>query len=185
MSLSHTFIALTRAELATCLYCNRANRHLYISRFFATASFLGNGLLWYVLMLVLLLSDGVSAVPVVVTMGASGILGTGIYKILKQATMRPRPCAVNSQLVRTVEPLDHFSFPSGHTLHAVCFTIIACAHYPGLTWFLLPFTAMVAGSRLVLGLHYPSDVLVGAALGATMATTGLSVLHTLSHGVGS
>ena len=77
--------------------------------------------------------------------------------------------------MRTVEPLDVFSFPSGHTLHAVAFTIIACAFFPALAWYLLPFTLLVAGSRVVLGLHYPSDVLAGAAIGGVCAWLGLTV----------
>ncbi len=67
------------------------------------------------------------------------------------------------------EPLDAFSFPSGHTLHAVAFSIVAIAYYPALAWVLVPFSLLVAMSRLVLGLHYPSDVLAGAALGALIA----------------
>lgn len=66
-------------------------------------------------------------------------------------------------------PLDRFSFPSGHTLHAVCFTLVACAHYPGLLLLLVPFTLLVAASRLILGLHWLSDVIAGAGIGGLMA----------------
>ena len=58
------------------------------------------------------------------------------------------------------------AFPSGHTLHAVAFTLVALAHYPVLAWLLMPFTASVAVSRVVLGLHYPSDVLAATAIGS-------------------
>lgn len=71
-------------------------------------------------------------------------------------------------------PLDRFSFPSGHTLHAVVFSLVATAYYPALGWLVWPFTALVALSRLVLGLHYVSDVLVGALLGASIALAGLA-----------
>jgi undecaprenyl-diphosphatase len=57
-----------------------------------------------------------------------------------------------------VAPLDEFSFPPD-TLHAVSFTIVALAYYPWLAPLLVPFTLGVALSRVVLGLHYPSDVL--------------------------
>ena len=70
-------------------------------------------------------------------------------------------------------PLDPFSFPSGHTLHAVAFTVVAATHYPPLAALLVPFTLLIAASRVVLGLHYPSDVLVGAVLGALIGGASL------------
>ena len=72
-----------------------------------------------------------------------------------------------------VAPLDEFSFPSGHTLHAVAFTLVALTYYPLLAWLLIPFSASVAASRVVLGLHYPSDVLAATVIGSTLAGTSL------------
>ena len=72
-------------------------------------------------------------------------------------------------LAAIAAPLDAFSFPSGHTLHAVAFTLVALNYYPALAPTLVAFTLLTAGSRVVLGLHYPSDVLAGAALGAGIA----------------
>jgi undecaprenyl-diphosphatase len=54
-------------------------------------------------------------------------------------------------------------------MHAVAFTWIAVATEPALAWVLVPFTLLVAASRVVLGLHYPSDVAAGALLGAALA----------------
>ena len=66
-------------------------------------------------------------------------------------------------------PLDEFSFPSGHTLHAVAFWVMLSAYYPGLSWPLGIFALLVALSRVILGMHYPSDVAVGASIGALSA----------------
>jgi len=76
---------------------------------------------------------------------------------------------------RAAAPLDRYSFPSGHTLHAVSFTWQAGAHFPELLWVLVPLAALIGASRVVLGLHYPSDVLAGAAIGAALAELGLSI----------
>ncbi|MES2546747.1 MAG: phosphatase PAP2 family protein, partial [Pseudomonadota bacterium] len=74
------------------------------------------------------------------------------------------------------KPLDHFSFPSGHTLHAVAFSVVAMQYYPELSIVLVPFTIMVAMSRVILGLHYPSDVLAGATIGYCIAQSYLMIL---------
>ena len=62
------------------------------------------------------------------------------------------------------------SFPSGHTLHAVMVTIVLGYIQPMLLAAMLPFMVLVALSRMVLGLHYPSDVIVGALIGAAVAS---------------
>jgi len=71
--------------------------------------------------------------------------------------------------------LDAYSFPSGHTLHAVAFTIVALSAWPWLAPLPVPFTLLTAASRIALGLHYPSDVLAGAALGAAIAAASLAL----------
>ncbi len=141
---------------------------------FRAASRLGDGLFWYVLMAGLLVAHGLDALPAVLHMVAAGLVGTLLYKWLKGATERPRPYQVCPTICCLTAPLDRFSFPSGHTLHAVIFSIVATAYYPALGWLVWPFTALVALSRLVLGLHYMSDVAIGALLGAAVAVLALS-----------
>ena len=82
---------------------------------------------------------------------------------------------VTRAITCNARPLDQFGFPSGHPLHAVAFTAIAIAYYPRLAFLLIPFTFLVALSRMVLGLHYPSDVLAGAAIGAAIAGISLAI----------
>ena len=136
---------------------------------------LGDGVFWYALMLTLLAWHGWGAVPAVLHMIIAGLLGTLVYKWLKGTTERPRPYKVCPSICCLTAPLDRFSFPSGHTLHAVVFSLIATAYYPTLGWLVWPFTALVAASRLVLGLHYVSDVLVGALLGGAVAALTLTL----------
>jgi len=124
-------------------------------------------------MVALLAANGAKALIPVAHMAATGLACTLLYKWLKSKTSRPRPFAVESAVHAGVDPLDAFSFPSGHTLHAVAFSAIAVAYYPMLAVLLAPFTVLVALSRVVLGLHYPSDVLAGAALGALIAYASL------------
>lgn len=151
-----------------CIRLNRALRMRWVLRLFRVASQLGDGLFWYALMLALLLLDRTSAVAVV-HMACVGVVCTATYKLLKQSTLRRRPYEVYGEVAVGAAPLDTYSFPSGHTLHAVAFTLVAVAYYPVLLALLMPLTLLVAASRVVLGLHYPSDVLAGAAIGSAIA----------------
>jgi len=155
-----------------CVAMNRALRYTAVTPFFRAVSWLGNGIFWYALLLALLVRDGVAAVPAALHIIALGVVCTIVYKLLKRGTLRPRPYEVVQAVAPGAAVLDNFSFPSGHTLHAVAFTILAGAYYPALVAPLAAFTLLTAASRVVLGLHYPSDVLAGAAIGAALA--GLS-----------
>ena len=163
-------------RLAEALWCLRANRlgaRGRVRAFFATISRLGDGVAWYVLMAALVLLDGRDGLFASAHLAATGAIALGLYKLLKHWTRRPRPFASDARIHAWVAPLDEFSFPSGHTLHAVAFTLVALAHYPMLAWLLIPFTASVAASRVVLGLHYPSDVLAATGIGVALASFSL------------
>jgi undecaprenyl-diphosphatase len=108
-------------------------------------------------------------------MALTGLAALALYRALKRRIRRPRPCAAGHGVVALVAPLDQFSFPSGHTLHAVSFTAVACAWFPALAVLLVPFAMLVALSRVVLGLHYPSDVLAAIAIGLVLAGASLSL----------
>ncbi|HEY2768269.1 MAG TPA: phosphatase PAP2 family protein [Solirubrobacteraceae bacterium] len=57
------------------------------------------------------------------------------------------------------------SFPSGHSAAAFAFATAACAELPELAPELVPLAVVVAYSRVHTGVHYPSDVAAGAAIG--------------------
>jgi len=157
--------------------CRRANlyaRRRSVRALFAAISRLGDGVFWYLLMGLLVLADGMAGWVASVHMAATGVAALLLYKGLKRWTRRPRPYKADLRIRAWVAPLDEFSFPSGHTLHAVSFTIVALAYYPWLAPVLVPFTLCVAASRVVLGLHYPSDVLAATGIAALLAAASLA-----------
>jgi undecaprenyl-diphosphatase len=167
---------ISRWDAELCAFCNRRSRNFTVRNLFRIISRLGDGVFWYALMVVLLLQYQAAALPAVIHMILVGLLGTAIYKFIKGKTLRPRPYNVYPAIVCAGKTLDQFSFPSGHTMHAVGFSIVVLAYYPGLFWLVVPFASLVALSRPILGLHYPSDVLAGAALGALIAELSLSLI---------
>ncbi|GAB3388426.1 phosphatase PAP2 family protein [Lysobacter fragariae] len=164
---------LIEGESGWCLRANRLGETQAPRAFFAVVSRLGDGVFWYVLMAALIIIDGEHGLAASAHMAATGVVALTMYKALKRWTRRPRPFANDTRIHAWVAPLDEFSFPSGHTLHAVSFSLVAMAHYPMLAWLLIPFTASVAASRVVLGLHYPSDVLAATGIGVTLASVSL------------
>ncbi len=148
---------------------NHTSQYRVVRDSFRLVSRLGDGVFWYGLMLAILVFQGSNGVQPVLHMAVVGLCGTLLYKWLKSKTLRPRPYQVRQEINMAAAPLDKFSFPSGHTLHAVLFSAVALNYYPQLSTLLLPFTLMVGLSRVVLRLHYPSDVAAGALIGAAVA----------------
>lgn len=102
--------------------------------------------------------------------GVSVVGATALTTLLKYAVHRPRPFVTYPDL----EPLvgeGSPSFPSGHTTEAFAFATALSLSYP--KWYVIvpsyAWAGAVGYSRLHLGVHYPSDVLVGAVVGAGTA----------------
>jgi len=169
---------LARIDAAESGICQRLNA-LTVSAplrgVFRFASRLGNGLVWYVLIIAWPVLRGPSGLRPAIVMACTGIAGVLVYAWLKRTFVRERPFVTHAGIERAGVPLDRYSFPSGHTLHAVSFTWQAVAHWGESGWVLVPLTTLIAGSRVVLGLHYPSDVLAGALLGGLLAQVGLAL----------
>jgi undecaprenyl-diphosphatase len=162
-------------EWRWCLSWNRwAARHAWL-RLFRLVSRLGDGMFWYALMAILALAGGAAGRIAAVHMGLTALAAAALYRCLKRCTRRPRPFRAHREIVAHIAPLDEFSFPSGHTLHAVCFTTIALSYFPLLAPVVVPFAAAVAVSRVVLGLHYPSDVLAAIAVGGGLAGASMAL----------
>lgn len=163
-----------RLDSNVCVAVSHTSQYRLVRDCFRAVSRLGDGVFWYSLMVGMLVVNGTQGITPVLHMMITGLFGTMLYKWLKGKTLRPRPYEVHQDVWLTGKPLDKFSFPSGHTLHAVIFSLVAISYYPQLSVIVLPFTLMVGLSRVVLGLHYPSDVLAGAGLGALVV--GLSFM---------
>lgn len=163
------------AEYRLCRRMNRASSLSSLKQVFRIASRLGDGMAWYALMLALPLLYGQEGVMPALCMAATGAAGVAVYKWLKGVVVRERPFITHLGISLGAAPLDRYSFPSGHTLHAVSFSTQAIAAFPELAWILVPLAALIAASRVVLGLHYPTDVLAGAVIGGLLGTVGIAL----------
>ena len=98
----------------------------------ASSSRLGDGVFWYGLMLMLPLAYGETGARVTLQMALTALVGLGALSLSSRPvscasvrTWRTPPCSA------AAPALDRYSFPSGHTLHAVAFTLLAIEPLPG------------------------------------------------------
>jgi undecaprenyl-diphosphatase len=136
----------------------------------------GDGWLWYATGLMIALFGGHERGRALLAAALAVGLGVLLFRKLKRAFGRKRPCALAPHCWAQLLPPDQFSFPSGHTITAFAVTISLGAFYPALLPGLLFCAASVAASRILLGMHFLTDVLAGAAIGGILGAVTSSLL---------
>ena len=154
---------------------NRWRAPRWIRFWMILATRLGDGWLWYGLGVMLLIYGGPQRFSAVGAAGAAAIVGILVFKTLKTLSHRPRPCQYEPHCWSRILPPDQFSFPSGHTMTAFSIALVVSYFYPGLEGALYFVAASIAISRVVLGMHFLSDVLAGAVLGSGLGVTAIVV----------
>jgi undecaprenyl-diphosphatase len=137
------------------------------------ATRMGDGWLWYTLGAILLVVGGSRGYAAVGAAGSAAILGIFVFKLLKRISHRPRPCELHPHCWSTILPPDKFSFPSGHTMTAFSIALVVSYFYPQLQWPLYFLALSISVSRIVLGMHFLSDVLAGALLGTALGVASI------------
>ena len=129
----------------------------------------GDGWLWYLIGLSILLFGGSDRLTAIASAGSAAFAGTGIFISLKKISGRKRPCEIEPHCWARLLPPDQFSFPSGHTITAFSVAVSLGEFYPMLLVALIACALAIATSRILLGMHFLSDVIVGAVLGTGLA----------------
>jgi len=101
---------------------------------------------------------------------AASLAAVVLQCLLKRLSARARPCERPGGPPQRAPIPDKGSFPSGHTLHAVMAATVVAQLEPALTLPFLCLAGLVATSRVALGVHHPSDVLAGGALGVVFGS---------------
>jgi undecaprenyl-diphosphatase len=130
----------------------------------------GDGWLWYATGAMVALFGGHNRWAAVLSAVAAVGLGIVLFLKLKRAFGRKRPCTMEPHCWATLLPPDQFSFPSGHTITAFAVALSLGGFYPAMLPGLLFCAASVAASRILLGMHFLTDVLAGAAIGSAVGS---------------
>jgi undecaprenyl-diphosphatase len=138
-----------------------------------TATRLGDGWIWHSLAAIVLLVGGPPRYAAVGASMFAALTGVVVFKLLKTLSRRKRPCQLEPHCWAKILPPDQFSFPSGHTMTAFSIALVLSFFYPSLEGPMYFLAISIGVSRVVLGMHFLSDVLAGAALGSALGLASI------------
>lgn len=168
MSGERAIAVLSAPDLFVMRRVNRWPAPRWVRYWMLLATRGGDGWLWAACGLAILASSDPSRYAAFRAAALSIAAGIVVFKALKRAVRRARPCHIEPHCWSLLLPPDQFSFPSGHTMTAFAAAVSLGEFYPALLGFLLVCAACIAVSRILLGMHFLSDVVAGGLLGALL-----------------
>lgn len=137
----------------------------------------GDGWLWYAIGLILFFYGGPHRFDAIAAAGSAAVAGIFLFRALKKTSHRERPCDIEPHCWSSVLPPDRYSFPSGHSITAFAVAVSVGLFYPELMVSLLTAALLIAASRIILGMHFLSDVIVGSGIGVTLAVISFHIFY--------
>ena len=139
----------------------------FLDKFFSIITNVNNWYIAYIILFGMLIFKGgrigkIAAVGVILLIVVTDQTG---YRLLKELFQRARPCNALSDVLTPLGCTGSFSFPSNHALNNFAAATFFSKPFPRYKWALYITASLVALSRVYLGLHYPSDIIAGAAIG--------------------
>lgn len=170
---------LARVHLFDCRVVQRlfaSNHRRLMTPMMVGLSRSANGYLYILLIAFLFLVDGELGLSAFSRAFIGFAIELPVYFILKRLIKRPRPFQRMKNIAFVIPPPDHFSFPSGHTAAAFLMAMILSAVFPGLLIPSLLWATAVGFSRVYVGVHYPTDIFAGMAMGLLIAVIPLWII---------
>ena len=156
---------LNKIELNISIVSNQvASKNKIIFYFFRTITFTAEWWMYIIYALLLLLINNKIAIPSIKLGLIAYSFHYPMYYIIKNTFKRKRPFEKYNSIEELVKPPDKYSLPSGHASASTITTLIIISFWPELN-FIIIWPILVAISRIMLGVHYTSDAIIGFLLG--------------------
>lgn len=146
-----------------------------VDKFMAVASHVGNGYIYPVIAVIVAVLDFAATKVILPIALTSFAIEGSVYGVAKFKLRRARPCHAIPGVENLTRYPDQFSFPSGHTAAAFVMATVLRFFYPQLSIPLYLSASTIGFSRIYNGLHFPSDVVAGGALGFISARLSLMI----------
>lgn len=149
---------------------HRSSHFFRLNTFARAVSKTGDGWLYLIIMpLSILLLQPQAGRPLMLAAAGGFALERCAYYILKNTLKRPRPTEAIKDFRSWIKAADRFSLPSGHTSAAFFVATFLSFGVSLLLWPLYIWAIAVGLSRVILGVHFPSDIIAGASIGILIA----------------
>ncbi|MBU2882578.1 phosphatase PAP2 family protein [Psychrosphaera sp. B3R10] len=136
----------------------------------------GDGYLYFAIALLILWAGTPHGESFFYTALAAFAIEVPIYISLKNLVKRNRPFNKLQAFQSHIAPSDKFSMPSGHTAAAFVFASIVATYYPEFAVLAYCWASLIGLARVLLGVHFPGDILAGGLLGYGCAQAAFVLL---------
>ncbi len=174
MKSHHALERLAAVDARMFLGINQLHQHFRLEKWVKRISFTGDGHCYALMAMVLPLLYREAGSSFLITGLLSFLLELPLYWMLKRSFKRRRPFNVVQALAPLLKPSDEFSFPSGHTTAAFMMACLVGVFFPIATLPMYAWATLIGMSRVMLRVHFLSDILAGMLLGTGIALFSLT-----------